>query len=250
MNVPVIMDITVAAILLGFFIAGARRGLFRSLAGLVIIVVALVGAGIFSATFTQPVAKYIQPYIEKRVEARIDAAMSGTQADSSVQMPELDTGDTSAPSGESSASLPEQLETQQLLKLLGIDGDPAQSISDSVQEKVRDSGISVLTAVVESVAESVIHILLFVLSFVVILILLKVLMHAMDLVLKLPGLHLLNLLGGAAIGLLEGGLCLFLSIWVLRRFGVSFETEAVNGTVLLHFFTTNSPLSVLSFLQS
>ena len=251
MSVPVIMDITVGVILLGFLTVGARRGLFESLAGLVIIVAALVGAGIVSSTLTPPVAKYVQPWIEERVEARVDAALSGSASagSSSVQMPELGGNASATGTEESTGSLGEQMKAQQVLKLLGLDDDPMQSLTDSVQEKVRDTGVSVVTAVAESLAESVIHMLLFVLSFTLILLVLKLLIHAINLVLKLPGLHLMNLLGGAAIGLLEGGLCLFLTIWVLRRFGVSFETENVSKTILLHFFTTNTPLSALSFLQ-
>ena len=51
------------------------------------------------------------------------------------------------------------------------------------------------------------------------------------------------------MGLVEGALVLFLAIWVLRRLGVSFDTETVVQTHILQFFTTNTPLSVLSFLH-
>lgn len=51
------------------------------------------------------------------------------------------------------------------------------------------------------------------------------------------------------IGLIEGALVLFLAIWVLRRFGVSFETDTVSATHILRFFATHTPLSALSLLQ-
>ena len=54
---------------------------------------------------------------------------------------------------------------------------------------------------------------------------------------------------GAVIGLIEGALVLFLAIWVLRRFGVSFETDTVSATHILRFFATHTPLSALSLLQ-
>lgn len=256
MTAPVIIDIVIAAVLLGFLIAGGRRGLFLSLAGLAAVIVALVGAGMVSSALTPPAAKVLQPWIEKRVEARMDSALSGAAGgsssaigSSSVQMPEANGSASSPASSENTDSLQERLETQKLLKLLGLDEDPARSLADSAQEKVRDTGVSVLTAVAESMAENILHVLLFALSFFLILLLLKFLMYAVNLALKLPGLHLMNLLGGAVVGLLEGGLCLFLAIWILRRFGVSFETGDMSRTVLLHFFTTNTPLSALSFLQ-
>ena len=44
-------------------------------------------------------------------------------------------------------------------------------------------------------------------------------------------------------------LLLFLVVWVLRRLGVSFETEALASAHILQIFTSNTPLSVLTFLR-
>ena len=52
MTTPVIIDIVAAAILLGFAIYGARRGLFRALAGLLVIVLAIAGARVAAETLT------------------------------------------------------------------------------------------------------------------------------------------------------------------------------------------------------
>ena len=86
-------------------------------------------------------------------------------------------------------------------------------------------------------------------SFLLLILLVHVLIGAMDLVMKLPGLNLLNALGGALVGVIEGALLLFLAVWVLRRLGVSFETEALAEAHILRIFTANTPLSVLSLLQ-
>ena len=81
------------------------------------------------------------------------------------------------------------------------------------------------------------------------LILLKILLKALDLITSLPVIHGLNALGGGLLGLTEGALVLFLTVWVARKFGVSFETELFEGAHILRIFTANTPLSVLSFLQ-
>ena len=136
-----------------------------------------------------------------------------------------------------------------LLDLLGIDADAAEHISEKAKEQMRDTGADILTAVIQSVAESILHAVLFLLSFVVILVALKLAARVLDLALKLPGLHAANALGGAAVGLVEGVLAMFLAVWVMRRLGVSFDTAAVEETYLLSFFTTHTPLSALSFLR-
>lgn len=46
-----------------------------------------------------------------------------------------------------------------------------------------------------------------------------------------------------------GALVLFLAVWVLRRLGMSFETGPAAQTILFQFFTTHTPLDVLSLLQ-
>ena len=235
MTTPVIIDIVVAAVLLGFAVYGGKRGLFRALSGLLAVVVALVGAGIIAATFTTPVTKVVTPLIAGHIEETVENAMAVQSADSGVQMPEADTEDPSA--------------IQDLLAILGLDDEVRSRLAEEVQEKVRDTGASIAAAVVESMARSLIYGTLYILSFAVLLLLMKVLIGAMDLVLKLPLLRGLNTLGGAAVGLVEGALLLFLAVWVLRRLGVSFESEALAEAHILRIFTANTPLGVLSHLQ-
>ena len=235
MTTPVIIDIVVAAVLLGFAVYGGKRGLFRALSGLLAVVVALVGAGIIAATFTTPVTKVVTPLIAGHIEEKVENAMAVQSAGSGVQMPEADTEDPSA--------------IQDLLAILGLDDEVRSRLAEEVQEKVRDTGASIAAAVVESMARSFIYGTLYILSFAVLLLLMKVLIGAMDLVLKLPLLRGLNTLGGAAVGLVEGALLLFLAVWVLRRLGVSFESEALAEAHILRIFTANTPLGVLSQLQ-
>lgn len=232
MTSPVIMDLFAVAVLAGFIIYGVHRGLFRALAGLLSVIVALVGAGIIASALTP----YVAPMVEERVNTHIWETL-GSQNEQ-VQMPEEPVEEDS-----------EGLSIEGLLELLGLDSDVRDSLAVQAQEKVQDAGASIATAVVESVAESLIYAGLYLISLVVLLIVLKLVTRAMDQMFKLPGLHLVNTLGGGIAGFVEGALALFLAIWILRRFGVSFDTDAVAQTRILQFFTTNTPLSALSFLH-
>lgn len=229
MTAPVIIDAVVVLILVGFTIFGARRGLLQTLAGLVIVVVALVGAGMIAATFSGPLARLAAPLIEHRIEQKVDAAIE----EQTAQMPEAET----------------ELEIEPLLALLGLDKDVRGSLVKKTEEAVRDTGVSVAAAVVTSIAQSMIYGVLYILSFLALLMLLHVLFKAMDLLVRLPGLRGLNALGGGLLGLIEGALLLFLAVWAARRLGISFETEMFAQAHILRVFTTYTPLSVLSFLQ-
>ena len=230
MTTPVIIDIVVIVVLVGFTIYGARRGLLRALAGLLVVIVALVGAGIVAATFTQPVTKLVTPLIADHIEKKVDAVIENTQAPVSQDGTE-------------------NFSVEDLLALLGLDQEMQEALAEQAEEKIEDTGATIAMAVVDSLAQSIIYAVLYMISFVGLSILLRVLLRAMDLVLQLPGLHLLNSLGGAAVGLVEGMLLLFLVVWVLRRMGVSFETEALASAHILQIFTSNTPLSVLTFLR-
>lgn len=227
MTTTVIIDAIVVVVLMAFAIYGAKRGLLRTLAGLVIVVVALVGAGMIAATFSTPVTKLVAPVLQEHIAAQVEEAMTD-QADEAAD----------------DASLIEEL-----LVRLGLDADVRESMTEKAQERIQNTGATIAAAVVESMVYSFVHGLLFVLAFLALLLLLKVLVGAMDIVMKLPVLHGLNALGGGLLGLIEGALLLFLAVWAARRLGVSFETEALADAHILRIFTTNTPLGLLSFLQ-
>ena len=237
MTTPVIIDAVAVAILAFFVLWGAHQGLLRSLAGLLTIVVALVGAGLIAGALADSAARLAGPLVEERIRTQVDEAITA-QSSQKVEMPELDVegGD-------------EEFDIQDLLALMGLDQDVRDSLTEEIQEKAVDAGTTIAAAVVESVVRSVLYGVVFLLSFLALTVLLKLAIGALDLVAKLPGLHLLNTLGGAAAGLIQGVVLAFLAIWIARRLGVSFETETVAQTHILHFFTTNTPLSALSFLR-
>ena len=217
-------------ILAGFTVFGAKRGLLRTLAGLVIVVVALVGAGMIATTFSGPAAKLAAPLIEKQIEKKIDAAIA-----------------ESAPAVSSSTAENSQME--HLFSLLGLDAEVRSSLMEKTRDTVRDTGVSAVTAVVTGVAQSMIYGVLYILSFVALTVLLHVLFKAMGLLTKLPGLRSLNALGGGVLGLIKGGLLLFLAVWAARRLGVSFEAQPFTDAHILAVFTTHTPLSVLTFFK-
>lgn len=226
MTLPVIIDAVVVIILVAFVVYGAKRGLLQALTGLLVVVVALVGAGMVAATFSAPVAKLVSPIVEEKITERVEEALA--ERDVQTQTGEAD--------------------IQDLLALLGIDEDVRGTLSEKAQKSVRETGASIVAAVVESLVYSIVHSLLFVLAFLVLVLLLRVLVGAMGIVMKLPGLHGLNALGGGLLGLVEGALVLFLAVWAARRLGVSFEAGPLAETHILRIFTTNTPLGLLSFL--
>lgn len=212
MAIPVIIDIIAAAILLGFVISGAKRGLFRALAGLVMILVALIGARVAAEKLTTPTVELMRPVLEHRIEAKLDAALETPEE--SVQMPEEDTD-------------ADGLDARDLLALLGVGEERLDELVERVQENVRDTGVTILTAVAEAVAEPVLYSVIFLLAFLLLLVGLKLLARLLDLAMKLPVLHGANALGGGIVGALEGAAVLLLLTMLLLRLDVPLEESRI-----------------------
>ena len=152
MTTPVIIDAIAAAVLLGFAIWGAQRGLFRSLTGLLSVIVALVGAGLIAGALAAPAARLAGPLVEEHIRGQVDEAME-VQSSQQVEMPELETEEDDG------------FAIEDLLALMGLDEDVRESLLGDIQEKAVDTGVNVATAIVESVVQSLLYGVLFLLSF-------------------------------------------------------------------------------------
>ena len=143
MTTPVIIDAIAVAVLAGFGILGAWKGLLRTLAGLLVLVLSLAGAGIIASALSAPAARLIAPVIEKRLEARLDEAL---QERHPGEQPE-----------EGSFPQEDQLSITDVLGLLGIDETQWDALTFRAQNTVRDTGAHLMTAVIGSVAQSMLY---------------------------------------------------------------------------------------------
>ena len=200
MTTPAIIDIIAAALLIGFTLWGARRGLFRALAGLLITVLALLGARFAAEALAPAAAELAAPAIQRHIEARLDEALP-----------------------DSAGQIPEEILPEELLGLLGIAGGRLEDLASDVRESVRETGADILSAVARSVTESLFYGVIYILAFLLLVVLLNLAAKVLDLALKLPVLHGANALGGAAVGLAEGVLAVFLLTLVARKLCLSPE---------------------------
>lgn len=209
MTIPAIIDLIAAAVLLGFVLLGARRGLFRTLAGVVMIVLAMTGARMAADAIAPAAADYLTPVVERRIQRQLDETLPQVPA-AAGEMPEDDV-----------------VGPEELLGLLGIGEARLPDLAEEIREEVRDTGASLLTAAARSVAEPLLYGVFYVLAFAAAMVLLRLAAKVLDQVLKLPVLHGANALGGAAAGFLEGALVLLVLTLVLRNFGVSLEESRI-----------------------
>ena len=143
---------------------------------------------------------------------------------------------------------PETKKVVDALREMGFYETLIATVAKAVENGMTSVAASAAASVAAAVAQSAAYLILFLVGFVLILLLWKLISHALDLVAKLPGLHLLNKTGGALFGLVQACILLFVAAWLLQFFGRALPENLVEQTHLLKFFMTTNPFTLLGGL--
>lgn len=239
MDNAIIVDGVLAVALLAGVLIGAKRGLFKSLMGLIVVVAALFGAVWLADTLTEPITDIIAPKVEDSLVRSFSEALERKSTDAA---------------GEGRQELAEALEkygipketTQKLLSPLT---SAAQDMVGSAKQKAVEAFREAVSASVRKIVRGTVHTVLVFVLYIVLLFVLKLLARLLDHVFDLPVLSTVNDIGGAAIGLLETALVLFVAVHVAARLGVEAVAKPADGAVLLPFFLEHSPIELITSLS-
>lgn len=227
-----IADGLVLAVLLIFACIGARRGLILSLCGLLAFVVAFLGASFAARTLSPVVADALEPKFAAAIEEQLNESIR-----------------QQAEAGEAAVLSPDDVPLEGVLDALremGFYETLINTVDRAVESGMTAAAASAAVAVAAAIAQSAAYLILFLLGFFLILLAWRLLSRALDLVARLPGLHFLNKTGGALFGLVQGCIILFVAAWLLQFFGQVLPRELVEQTVLLKFFMTTNPFSLVA----
>lgn len=227
-----IADGLVLAVLLIFACIGARRGLILSLCGLLAFVVAFLGASFAARTLSPVVADALEPKFAAAIEEQLNESIR-----------------QQAEAGEAAVLSPDDVPLEGVLDALremGFYETLINTVDRAVESGMTATAASAAAAVAAAIAQSAAYLILFLLGFFLILLAWRLLSRALDLVARLPGLHFLNKTGGALFGLVQGCIILFVAAWLLQFFGQMLPRELVEQTVLLKFFMTTNPFSLVA----
>lgn len=222
-----VIDIVFVAVLALFFIFGLRRGLFKSVIGLVIIVVALVGAGVCASTFSDAAAEALRPIVTSAVEERVESAASSAGIDVS----------------EGGAS---EDQTDDMMSFLGVYKQSADNLAEAAMDTAKETGKTMLAGVAANLVDSIAYALVYIVSFVVLMIILNLIAKVLGMLTDVPGIHFLNALGGGLFGIVQGGLILMFVTWLIRSGVIKIAAETAAGSRMLQFFMTFNPISMIS----
>ncbi len=218
---PIILDIAAVLILLFSALRGRKRGLIKTLSGIIVVVLAFTLAG--------RIANFTTPYIsEKYVAPKIISAIT----------PETETiPDENGASADTLGSL--------FLKL----GIPKNVVTDSIEEisgELSRDLSSMVSNISHSVSHKVTYAILFLIYFVILLLVLSLVFKIINLASKIPGINFVNKAFGLILGILLGYLFIIFTSYILLKFGLFITEDAVSKTYVLKLITSFNPASLIT----
>ncbi len=214
-----ILDVAVAAILLISMIRGHRRGLILTVAGLVKVIVAVIGASICANIFGPMLADAILPTVREELIPAVASALG-----ESIDLSALISSDLAD------------------FSVFGVTlGEFVQSGADAM---VGENGIVVAAAdaIAVGLANSIATFVVAIVAFIVLLLLVSLIAHLLDLAARLPVLNSLNRGLGLLAGLVTGLVLVFFFVGVAGALDAYITPEVIEKTYLFTFFKDITPI--------
>ncbi len=211
---PWIADGVIALTLLISAILGAKRGIFKSILSLLILILAIWGASVAAKNLSVPVTDWLFPKIEQSVEKKIE----------------------------------KKKEAEDQPK---VTGDVVVSYVSGAVDNAKKQAVKGMASTAYHLTNSVVYGVLFIVSFAILLFVLRILGKIINKLLKLPGLSFINGTLGFILGAVEGVLIAFLLIFLVDKLQL-YELERLEeGSYLLTHFLHNTPYTIFgSLLQT
>lgn len=220
----IIIDLALVGILALCVLNGYKKGLIMGISGILALIVAFYGANLIAETFSSEFTSMIEPMIRDLVGGAVEETKEELPADQ-------DNGEG---------------EVYQIsynsLKKLGILESAAEKLAEELKDEVREVGSSLKSAIVHKLSSAIAYVATLIIVFILIIIIFKLLANVLNFAFKLPGLNLINGIGGAALGLIKGMLLLFIITWAARFIGFLVPGSVVEKTVALKWLMNNNPI--------
>jgi uncharacterized membrane protein required for colicin V production len=223
---PFILDLVMLAVVAFCVFQGYRKGLILSAAGVLVVFVSIWGGGLVANRFQEPVAEMLVPVMSWITDDATDEAARG--------MGRL-------------ADITDKVDVERVSKdafiTMGIAEGEAEKLSGNVSGLVSEAGSSLRAGISKVFLDNVVYVLLYIFGYALFCILLTLLANFISTVFRLPGLHLLDKIGGSLLGLIYAFVFLWAVTFVLRYTGIFIGQDVIGESVLGNLFVNRNPFS-------
>lgn len=225
MNISVMMDVVIAAVLIIFAAAGWKNGLIRSLVGLAAMILAVVlSAQLSRAAAPELVDRYLRPATYAAIEERAEELSAGAEVSSMEELRQN--------LYQVLEAIPNEFIREHTQGALDSVLPPGETLGGAVRMPLEELGRDMADAVLDTLVRDVLQSVLCGVLFVVLSIVFRLAARVLRIVEKIPGVRQLNELGGALAGFGKGVILVCLAVWVLRQTG-ALTAEMAEGSLAL-----------------
>ena len=255
---------------------GYKNGLIRGVFGVVTLIVSLFIANIAANAYSQDFTGMLKPFVSGVVEKALTDIAEGAIEDTPGGL------NNSTPSG-LGQSTPSGLENEfaseefgkaySALRLIGLSESAAMRVAEStlapeskegVDEEGAEGGggpagatedaapgdegsgvrVTLWDMIADKLSDSLAYVAVFAVAFILMAIIFAVLGNIISFVFSLPGLKLIDIIAGAALGLVKGLILVLALTAVIRYFGLVVP-EIIEETSVLKYFINNNLIADL-----
>ena len=225
----IVADILIIAIIAFCGWQGYKRGILGGIVAVLFLVASVWGAGIltgaFSNEFTNMFRPFISGYLDRvEVEAAEEVVPFALVGRSTEDIFQID------------PNLEPEIVRQSFMHL-GVHESRTDHLLEQYWE-ARDRGYNTTfnQAMTEVSVNAFCFLMVYIISFLLILIALTVIYNVIHLSFKLPGLRLVDDIGGALLGLAQGLFLVFMLTWALGYMGLLLPEYFLEQTSVVEFF--------------
>ncbi len=225
----VIIDVLLIIIIALCTWNGYKRGLVGGVAGILAIIISMLGANILSAAYAHEVVPALEPFVDGYVDSSKNRMVILERmgfGGSDLSLDDILAQDSSL----------RYDYAYECLSDLGLYEKRAEELAADAVAYAQESGVNMTDAVVAVICDTVTKVGTTVIAFLLILILLVALASIGNLSFRLPNMENVDEIGGAILGFAKGFLYCVLLCWFLSFLGIVIGKETMAHTTLGRFF--------------
>jgi len=227
-------DLLILAIL-GFCAwQGWKRGILGGVLAIVFIIVAVYGgnlvANTYSDEFTNMFRPFVSGYLDRvEVETAEELAPANMSGLSTEDLLRLEPGI-------------EHVLIEEVFLSLGVHESRIEKLADRYHAE-RSGDLSVNRSLTNTLVYAFCFLMVFVIGFVLIVIALTVIYNIIPFSFRIPGIRLIDGIGGSVLGFGQGLLLVFMLTWLLGYVGLLLPEEFLGQTWLTELFVRFNPMT-------
>ena len=209
--------------------SGYKKGLIMGVFSLIAFVISVYGANLLSQTYSGEVVDALRPFATGFVE--VNVVNKTVRPAMGIDSSNLSVKDFFAQNPGRETEF-----CTLTYEGMGIHASTSEQMAGEAVAYAAENGVELMDAVVEVLCRRISYVGGFILAFVMLLILLTVIGNIPNISFQIPNHELLNDIGGAVAGLVQGlAFCLIIG-WALGFVGLLISQETLSNTFLVSWF--------------